>query len=146
MNRLFSVVFYVMQWTWGLPQNLAGLAVLLAEKVLNPEGRHYRFRIALVTEWKRSAGMSLGMFVFVHEQADVHNRPILVHEYGHTLQSLLLGPLYLPVIGLPSLIWANVPALKRFRQRKNYSYYRFFPEAWANAWGSGTVHEEAPLA
>lgn len=44
----------------------------------------------------------------------------------------MLGPLYLLVIGLPSLIWAGLPAFERFRVRKGYSYYRLFPERWAN--------------
>jgi len=28
----------------------------------------------------------------------------LVHEYGHTIQSIILGPLYLLIIGIPSSI------------------------------------------
>lgn len=27
------------------------------------------------------------------------------HEYGHQLQSYILGPLYLLIIGLPSGLW-----------------------------------------
>jgi hypothetical protein len=29
---------------------------------------------------------------------------MFVHEYGHTIQSRLTGPLYLPMVGVPSLI------------------------------------------
>lgn len=29
---------------------------------------------------------------------------LLVHEYGHTIQSLMLGPLYLAIIGIPSTL------------------------------------------
>ena len=53
------------------------------------------------------------------------------HELGHTIQSKYLGPLYLLVIGIPSIIWVclrrMIPIL-----RKRYDYYDVFPENWAN--------------
>lgn len=57
---------------------------------------------------------------------------LLVHEYGHTVQSLILGPLYLPVIGLPSVIWLNTPTFAARRRRERLSYYSFFTERSAN--------------
>lgn len=56
---------------------------------------------------------------------------ITKHELGHTIQSKYLGPLYLLVIGIPSIMWVGlrriVPIL-----RKRYDYYDFYPEHWAN--------------
>ena len=57
---------------------------------------------------------------------------LLVHEYGHTIQSLILGPMYLPTIGLPSVIWLNFPGFKHWRRRTGTSYYSFFTERSAN--------------
>ena len=63
--------------------------------------------------------MSMGMFLFLGD----HDKHVLVHEYGHSIQSCILGPLYLPVIGIPSLIWASdhhfvrIPAQTRLRVR-----------------------------
>ena len=114
------------QGGWGPPQTLGGLLLFLA---LRGPRRRGAFRSAVVTEWDLDEGLSLGMFVFVPHDCP---RALLVHEYGHTLQSLRLGPLYLPVVVLPSLVWAGLPACRRFRARHNYSYYRFFPERWAN--------------
>ena len=82
-----------------------------------------------------------------HESADPIDvrasvdRPLLVHEYGHTIQSLVLGPLYLVIIGLPSVVWMNVPALSRWRARTGTSYYAFFTERWANALGERVLGE-----
>lgn len=73
-------------------------------------------------------GVSLGQYLFVHREAD----DLLVrHELGHSRQSLLLGPIYLVIVGLPSLIWAG---LFPFAQRLNPSidYFGFFTESWAN--------------
>lgn len=38
---------------------------------------------------------------------------LLVHEYGHTIQSMILGPLYLIVIGIPSTLWGFLMGKKR---------------------------------
>lgn len=114
------------QVVWGLPQTMAGLALFLGLR--RPHGR-YGYRSAVVSEWGLSSGLSLGMFIFVPRNCP---RSLVAHEYGHTLQSLMLGPLYLPLIVLPSLVWAGLPALERMRRNKGYSYYRFYPERWAN--------------
>ena len=52
------------------------------------------------------------------------------HEWGHTRQSLLLGPLYLPLVGLPSLLWATW-----WTPLRSTSYFRFFTERWADRLG-----------
>ena len=123
--------------TWGLPQTLVGAMVWLAS------GRpsHHAYRAAVVTNWSRNAGLSLGPFVFLPRYS---SRRLLVHEYGHTVQSLLLGPLYLPVIVLPSLMWAGVPAFNRMRRRRHLSYYALYTERWAN-WLGELVCGEASM-
>jgi hypothetical protein len=84
------------------------------------------------------------MFIFVakHTGEDL-KRMITVHEYGHTIQSLILGPLYLFVIGAPSLLWAGIPAFSRMRRRRQMSYYRFYPERWANHLGEKVTKEKS---
>ena len=37
------------------------------------------------------------------------SKRLLVHEYGHTIQSLIFGPLYLIVMGIPSTLWGFLP-------------------------------------
>ncbi len=126
------------QAVWGFPQTAVGLAMYAAHKGWR---QHGRFRSAIVTEWNKDAGLSLGMFIFVPRGV---KRSLVVHEYGHTIQSLMLGPFYLPVIVLPSLLWAGLPAFERFRQNKDYSYYRLYPERWANLMAR-RVTKERPM-
>lgn len=126
MSRLISPLVWLVQLTWGLPQTLAGAVLFLC---LHGPRHHGRFRTAVVTQWRSDAGLSLGPFLFVPRNCPAS---LLVHEYGHTIQSLMLGPLYLLVIGLPSLLWAELPACRRYRARKDFSYYRLFTERWAN--------------
>jgi hypothetical protein len=54
---------------------------------------------------------------------------MLWHEFGHYRQSLLLGPLYLPLIGLPSVCWAMVKKAGLFAA---VPYCAFPTERWAD--------------
>ena len=126
-------------FVWGLPQNLIGGSMALA---LRRCGRGQEtFRLACVTRWKLSSGLSLGLFVFVGTYAD---QRLVVHEYGHCVQSILLGPLYLPLVVVPSIIWAGLPACSRYRKNRNVSYYAHPIEAWANRLGERLTHLPTP--
>jgi len=144
-TRLRVFLYRLVQLTWGLPQTLVGAFVFLW-KFRYP---HYTFHGAIVTRWNRGDSVSLGMFLFVaadpprdpeHPKRPTWRRT-LVHEYGHSVQSLVLGPLYLFVIGLPSFLWAGLPYFSRRRRRKSISYFDFYPERWANAWGERVTKE-----
>lgn len=135
------IVYLLIQWTWGLPQNL--LAAILYV-VLYHRCQHSKFRQACVTLWRHTYSMGCGMFIFQGDHGYGHlpkerneaiNHKVLVHEYGHTVQSLILGPLFLPVIALPSLLWAGLPSAQRWRRKHKFSYYQFYTENWANRLG-----------
>ena len=109
--------FTLIQWTWGLPQTLLGAAVYLTQR----KKPHSEFGGACVTEWDKDSGVSLGNFIFVPKG---HSKGYLIeHEYGHSIQSLILGPAYLLLIGAPSIIWNRLPYFGRMRARSGKSYY-----------------------
>lgn len=125
------LLFVLWQCTWGAPQTLAGLAVFLWGRLRGWPAES--FHGAAASAWGGAAGLSLGLFMFVPSLADER---LLTHEYGHCLQSLALGPLYLPLIVLPSAVWFHHPALCRRRAEKGVSYYAFYTERWADAWAA----------
>lgn len=151
--RISSAAYLIWQATWGFPQTLAGACTFLSH-VREP---HFLHHGALVTVWRSRFGLSLGPFVFLNAKpgnADgaatedaasplfveyvpgmLVNDRLLVHEYGHTIQSLILGPLYLPIVGVPSVIWLKTPRLSRRRHDAQSSYYAFYTERWANRLG-----------
>ena len=146
-----TFLYVLIQCTWGFFQTFLGFLVFLA----NLTRKHYCFHGAVVTEWPSRSGVSLGLFVFIPIPPPLERssdgkvsrgifRRILVHEYGHTRQSLLLGPFYLPLIGLPSLIWNRLPYFRKRRKAHKKAYYAFFPERWANELGERYLREEAP--
>lgn len=108
----------LLRYIWQLPQNLAGLIVaLLTGARLDSNGHYY---------WQLHSGLSLGHYVFINREASIE---IIKHEEGHQIQSIVLGWLYLPVIGIPSLTWACLKSIGMF---KNTSYYSFYTEKWAD--------------
>jgi hypothetical protein len=114
----------IILWTWCFPQMLLGCLVKLftrARKV----GDHYEYNI-------ESGSVSLGKYIFLCP-SHWNNEIVYCHECGHQKQSMMLGWLYLIVIGIPSIIWAG--CFKRFRKKYNISYYTFFTESWADRLG-----------
>lgn len=132
---LIDFLFYLVQWTWGLTVNLAGgIAFLICTKIAGYRYQRFGYAYIVYVPWK-GGGLSLGLFIFMKDQHSnkkwTYNTRI--HEYGHTWQCLLLGPLYWIVIAIPSFIWCNCFA--KYREKNNVSYYKLYCESWANSWG-----------
>ena len=122
------------QWTWGIIQTAAGAILYL----LNRRAPHFKFHGACVTVWNSVHSVSLGKFIFISRNTGIdraYARYLLKHEYGHTIQSLILGPLYLPLIGLPSIIWNRLPYFRNRRYRTGQSYYSVIFERTASNLG-----------
>lgn len=133
MKRWQKVVYGLWQWTWGLPQSLLGL--VLTVKYRRCPHRWVGGALATLHDgaW---GGVSLGMFIFVPGGLQPQREAALLsHEYGHTFQSALLGPLYLPAVGVPSFLWANLPRSQRMRSQRHVPYESRYPENWAEALG-----------
>jgi len=71
-------------------------------------------------------GVSLGKYIIVYALVD---KETIQHEYGHSKQSLYLGPLYLIIIGIPSF---TMNLLTRMGVLSNERYYKRWPENWAD--------------
>ncbi len=139
-----KIVFYrIWQCTWGFAQTLLGCIVFL----LHIRDPHYSYHGAIVTQWKGRSSVAIGMFVFITAEPYFYEKlkdeypkeelteRLLVHEYGHTIQSLILGPLYLILMGIPSTLWGFLPSCTQKRKMHSVSYFSFFTERWANALG-----------
>jgi len=87
-------------------------------------------------------GVSLGLFVFYFESGNEAFAPdplMRRHELGHTHQSRRLGPLYLPLVGVPSVSRAIYALFyRRATGRRWTGYYDGYPEKQADAHGGIT--------
>lgn len=129
MRRALTLLAAVFLQVWQLPQNLAGLVF---GWFLRGKRRYCNFpgipgSIHVVGADNMHGGISLGNFVYC--RPPIYDR-MARHEYGHCCQSRILGPFYLPVIGLPSLLWALW-----WHPGRSVGYYSFFTERWADRLG-----------
>ena len=146
-----TFLYLLWQWTWGILQTFLGFIVFIA----HINDRHYFYHGAIVTEWKNKSSVSLGAFIFITDEpyfykklkndfsAEELAQRLLVHEYGHTVQSLILGPLYLFLMGIPSTLWGFLPSCNKKRKDESISYFSFFTEQWANHLGEKIVKEKS---
>ena len=134
------VAFILIQALWGFPQTLLGLVLY----GVNRKKGHVRFHGALVVPWRHRGSVSLGPFIFLSNKVnDEFVSNLVVHEYGHCIQSLIFGPAYLLVIGIPSLIWGEWPALRKKREDYELPYFTFFTERFANYLGRKVTGRDA---
>lgn len=117
------------RFIWEFPQCLLGLILILCYRVKKQE----TYEGINIYAGNFPGGISLGLFILMGSVSYKYNRDFIKqHEYGHTRQSLYLGPLYLLVVGLPSIIWAW-----RFIPNSCMgSYYQYWTERWADKLGN----------
>jgi len=116
----------ILAMIWQLPQTWLGAILLIIFGYV--ETLDYKGKMVYVSE-RFKGGISLGEVIIVHKEM---NMRVVAHEYGHSIQSMYFGPLYLLVIGLPSLFF-NI--LTRVGILKRETYYDRYPENWANKLG-----------
>ena len=127
MRIIINILLYI----WQLPQNLLGLILRVIYRQKN--SLLYKDKTVRVCE-SFPGGISLGNTLIVSKFP--YNKPTwntVKHEWGHTRQSLYLGPLYLIIIGIPSGLWSLI---HKYNQEKPNEYYTFFTEKWADKLGN----------
>lgn len=134
MNILFQIFLFL----WQLPQNILGILLLTYQIVRKMDiCITYERNCCFI---KGNLGVSLGFFIFwfpiakgMDPLAYTCNKE---HEFGHSRQSLIFGPLYLLVIGIPSASRALYARWYQTRNRRWWPrYYSGFPERWADSLG-----------
>ena len=130
----------VLMYIWQAPQMLAAWIWYLVryENIIDKStGKFYT-----VYRGASRGGVTLGDRIFLSNcYQGEYLALIIAHESGHVKQSMILGPLYLFVIGIPSIIWAWC----RKTIAPNKSYWWFYTEAWANKLGGVGVNESGVL-
>lgn len=95
-----KILYYGLQFTWGLLQNLAGAVVLLYLFCMAPHLKPCMAGRNVKVKTNYSANFSLGVFVFVNCDTE----SILQHECGHSLQNMYYGPFAILCVAFPSLV------------------------------------------
>jgi hypothetical protein len=118
-NRGFlaAIADGVSRHIWEIPQTLLGVTWAQVLNIFGLVDRvDYADGATFTNSENRSkrSGMSLGNFIYISIDDRINGSfrervisdPLFMHEYGHSFDSRLFGLLYLPLIGLPSVISA----------------------------------------
>lgn len=168
MKTLSLRVLYFIGVTllWQFPQTVASWLLIAGLWVTKQKNKGTeRFRGKAIIRVKHSCpigGVSLGEFIILREFLERQSPQVKEHEYGHSIQSLILGPLYLIIIGIPSALlnlfttisfylqsldleskhgketWEYVKEREKIRVELLANYYNFYTEKWADKLGGVT--------
>lgn len=126
---------------WQLPQVIAGIIVVKITKATQWEDAPGNSDVSIYMAPDALFGVSFGPIIIlganILQMDSLIRTQTVLHESGHSKQSLILGPLYLLVVGLPSL---TMNLMSRWSVRFGTSkfalnYYRRWPESWADKLG-----------
>lgn len=137
MKNVLDCIIRALLMLWELPQNIIGTLLFIffgvfSDSVIFDEDD----TLEMYSPMMRGA-ISLGVFQ-IYADKYLGSRVKYVelvrkHEEGHRKQSKMLGPLYLIVVGLPSLIWATLHST--VGRLGAVDYYSFYTEKWADRLG-----------
>jgi len=107
----------ISRWTWELPQTVLGKGYSHIRNMTgNVDDVSYYGGATLVNKNDNSGwrwGLTLGPYInSKNVVADPYTDDLFRHEFGHTLQSRLVGPLYLTHVGIPSFIGSGLENLR----------------------------------
>lgn len=129
MKTIFNVITTAVLLIWELPQNIVG-ALLLFIYWLYRDITISKIDFTFVCYVRNfRGGLSLGWFTFLPISTSMYSATYKHETIGHRLQSMMLGWFYLLIIGIPSICWAGLHRLPKF---KGKSYYSFYTERWAD--------------
>lgn len=146
MKRLLYIVCMLVQCTWGCVQTVIGFCFFIKFR----KCKHRFFRGCIETQWDlpHVSGLSMGLFIFTpREKCDSFLSDNLtkdeisdsisrcrVHEYGHVIQSLILGP-FMIIPGVISIMWGSMKRYAELRNTYGVPYDFCWVEKWANRLG-----------
>lgn len=127
-----ELIYNILISIWIFPQNLLGFLIV---KLFKAE-EHQRGISYFVTK-KGKFEICLGDYIIFGSTKEISYTDIC-HEHGHYKQSLMFGPLYLILIGLPSFLRYTYDRVVHqnwgIKKRKRW-YYSGYPEKWADKLG-----------
>ena len=136
-KNIWEWIVYFIQFIWQLIQTLIGIGFLVYFKLRGDLETIVKNKYSKVYRSKyMSGGISLGCFAFVSDGL-AKKETAVRHEQGHMHDSKTMGPFYLFVIGIPSLLNASFNFTK--------CYYDFYPEVRANRFGGVGVDKNCRL-
>lgn len=143
---ILGILYWIVSLTWGglatIVGLLAALICLLFVKGATPHKNGFTFIIEFGGDW---GGISLGAISFCggYSGKAKYDSPcmdqdffehIRRHEFGHSVQDLIFGPLMLFIVGLPSLIRSQLYAKGKIDTDYDDIWFEYTASKWGHSW------------
>lgn len=129
MSNWKESIINSLKWVWQFPQNmlavcLEGILGGLATRAFKITDKKITCQVIFCYLFKNA--LTLGNYIFISNEASVESK---AHSFEHARQSYILGPLYLIVIGIPSMLY-NIVYTVGNKLGFKWDYYKFYTEHW----------------
>lgn len=143
---LLGILYWIGQLTWGIVMSLIGLITALI-CIIFLKGKVHKNGFTFIVEvggnW---GGLNLGCVslcggyttVCPDENWFQHTRR---HEFGHSLQNLIFGPLFPFIVAIPSAIRYHYQNYRSSKGLPNKEYDAIWFEGTATKWGIKTINK-----
>ena len=141
---VLGILYWIGQLTWGIIMSLIGLITALI-CIIFLKGKVHRNGFTFIVEvggnW---GGINLGCVslcggyttVCPDENWFQHTRR---HEFGHSLQNLIFGPLFPFIVAIPSAIRYHYQNYRSSKGLPNKEYDAIWFEGTATKWGTKII-------
>ncbi len=146
---IIKIIFEILLIIWQIPQlliSLIPLSIFFFTKKIN-RVEHYKSSFLLFINLNENVGaFCYGKFIFIRDGMSAKDQnEVSRHEYGHSIQSMILGPFYIFAVIVPSIfrfVKYYKMALKA-GSKNDYDniwadYYKGYPEDWADKLGGNS--------
>ena len=118
-------LYYLIQFTWGLPMNLVGAIVALVLFCFGKRAYQYGWNYCF--ELKVNFGLELGIFFIAPVGGATRTKN---HEHGHAIQNIYFGPFSIGMVSAPS-------ALRFWMRELQYAMKRTPDTGYDDIWFEG---------
>lgn len=135
-RRIAFIVYWLLQLTWGGLLTWPGLLIawLIPSAFKSIRRNGFSFIVRIGGNW---GGLNLGAASFIGEGDDEWSEHARRHEFGHSLQNALFGPLQIFLVFIPSAVryWWR----RKHPDKVKTAYDDIWFEGTATKWGTEAI-------
>ena len=103
---IFIILYWFLSLTWGSIMSVLGIIVSFVMLIF--KGNFHKNGCTIIVEVGSNwGGLSLGCISFCGKYTEIdpdYYQHVRRHEFGHSLQNIILGPFFIFIVAFPSLI------------------------------------------
>lgn len=135
---ILKVLYWILSLTWGAMLSIPGLIGLCvfwaAGCPIIKNG--FSYIVVVGNDW---GGLNLGIISFVEKSDEKYFQSTRRHEFGHSLQNIIFGPLQLFVVAIPSVIRYWYQTIRDWKRLPNKDYDAIWFEGTATKYGTKAI-------